>query len=165
MFQFRDPGPLIDGDLELVLLEACPGDPLLGLVPVYRFEMRRVGQPQALGAIELRVGSTVHLVTYAGHIGYGVNREQRGHGYAARACKLLLALARSHGIETLWITCNPDNVASRKTLERLGAEYVERVDLPDDTDMYRRGERKKCRYRLDVPVSAEPSAVPLPPNG
>ena len=42
------------------------------------------------------------------------------------------------------ITCNPDNLPSRRTLERLGGDLLEIVDLPPDNDMYQRGERQKC---------------------
>jgi len=150
MFQFRDPGRLIDGDLELVLVEKRPGDPSRNHVPAYKFKMTLAGQGVEVGAIELRVGDSDHIVMYAGHVGYRVNPEHRGHRYAARACRLLLALARRHGLETLWITCDPDNVASRRTCELAGAELVRIVDLPQDTDMYQRGERRKCRYRLDL---------------
>ena len=154
MFQFHDPGTLIDGDLELVLVEKRPGNPGQNYVPVYKFKMTLSGQGAEIGAIDLRVGNTAHIVMYAGHVGYRVNPAHRGHRYAARACKLLLPLARRHGLETLWITCNPDNVASRRTCELAGAELVEIVDLPQDTDMYQRGERQKCRYRLDLCGSA-----------
>lgn len=150
MFEFRDPGRLIDGELELVLVEEYRGDAAKEYVPAYRFKMRLVGQDEDIGRIELRVGNTEHLIMYAGHIGYGVNPEHRGHRYAARACRLLLPLARSHGLRTIWITCNPDNAASRRTCELAGAEFVEIVALPEDTDMYQEGERRKCRYRLDL---------------
>ena len=30
-----------------------------------------------------------------------------------------------------------------------GAELVEIVDLPEDNDMYQKGERRKCRYLLE----------------
>jgi tagatose 1,6-diphosphate aldolase len=61
-----------------------------------------------------------------------------------------MPLARRHGLYALWITCNPENVASRRTCELTGAEFVEIVDLPPESDMYERGERRKCRYRLDL---------------
>ena len=151
MFEFHDPGKLIDKDLELVLVEKYPGDPAIGYVPAYKFRMTLVGQDKEIGHIELRVGNTNHIVMYGGHMGYGVIPEHRGHRYAARACRLLLPLAASHALETIWITCNPGNTASRRTCELAGAELVEIVDLPEDTDMYREGERRKCRYRLDLP--------------
>jgi predicted acetyltransferase len=150
LFKFQDPTRLIDDDLELILVEKYPGDPTVGYVPAYRFKMVLVGQDKRIGSIELRVGNTEHVVMYGGHIGYGVDPEYKGHRYAARGCRLLLPLARSHGLKTLWITCNPDNIASRRTCEILGAELVEIVDLPEDTDMYQEGERQKCRYRLDL---------------
>jgi predicted acetyltransferase len=149
-FQFHDPGRLVDGDLELVLMEKYAGDPAKGLVPAYKFQMQLVGQEETVGSIELRVGNTNHIVMYAGHIGYGVAPEHRGHHYAARACRLLLPLARRHGLKTVWITCNPDNVASRRSCELAGAKLLEIVDLPADTDIYREGEHQKCRYRLDL---------------
>jgi tagatose 1,6-diphosphate aldolase len=140
----------MDQDLELVLVARIPGDPAKNHVPVYKFQMRRASQDENVGAIELRVGNTKNIVMYGGHLGYRVFSKHRGRRYAARACCLLLPLARSHGLKTLWITCNPDNIASRRTCELVGAELIEIVDLPKDTDMYQRGERQKCRYRLEL---------------
>ena len=149
-FEFHDPGKLVDADLELVLAEKYPGNPDIGFVPAYRFKMRLAGGDQDIGHVELRVGNPRHIVMYGGHIAYGVLPEHRGHHYAARACRLLLPLARRHGLNPLWITCNPDNIASRRTCELAGATFVEIVDLPVDTDMYLEGERQKCRYRIDL---------------
>jgi tagatose 1,6-diphosphate aldolase len=137
---------LADRELELHLSERTLGDPARNWVPAYRFEMR-VGGRKA-GSISLRVGSNDYIEFYAGHVGYGVEYAFRGHHYAARACKLLFELARHHGMTSLWITCNPENVASRRTCERLGGELVDIVDLPAETDMYKEGERQKCRYRI-----------------
>jgi predicted acetyltransferase len=150
LFEFHDPGRLIDEDLELVLIDKYPGDPTFRWAPAYQFKMARLGQDDLVGRIDLRMGNSEHILMYAGHIGYGVEVAHRGHHYAARACRLLMPLARSHGLRELWITCNPDNIASRRTCELAGAIFVEIVDLPKDTEMYLRGERKKCRYRLDL---------------
>lgn len=147
---FLDPGELVDGDLHLVLTARLSGDPRRGYVPAYDFEMRRLATSVPMGYIHLRNGQTKHVVMYAGHIGYCVATEFRGHRYAARSCKLLLPLARAHGLNPLWITCNPDNLASRRTCELLGARLVEIVPTPKDSEMYLSGERYKCRYRLDL---------------
>lgn len=150
MFEFYDPGRLVDGELELVLDQKDEANVALGLVPQYRFRMRRNDTGEYAGGINLRVSNQPSIVLYAGHIGYGVNAEQRGHHYAARACRLLLPLAKLHALNPVWITCNPDNYASRRSCELAGARLVEIVDVPPDNDMYLRGELQKCRYRIDL---------------
>ena len=150
-FRFLDPGPLVDGDLVLVLVRRNPADPVKGWVPWYDFEMRTPDHRGALaGSINLRIGHTRGLVQYGGHIGYGVRPEFRGRHFAARSVRLLLPLARALGFTTLWITCNPDNWPSRRTCELAGGTLVEIVELPPDNDMYKEGERQKCRYRFDL---------------
>jgi predicted acetyltransferase len=141
---------LQDGDLVLSLMESSPGNAAKGRVPFYKFHMSTDGSGIPIGSISLRIGDAEELVLYFGHIGYGVEPAHRGHHYAERACRLLLPLARSHGLDTLWITCNPENLPSRRTCEKLGAVLVETVDVPRRCDLYRQGERKKCRYRLDL---------------
>lgn len=149
-FTWMDPGTLSDRDLELVLAARCPADPARNYVPVYKFAMYRTDHPRPVGHIDLRVGHTRRIEMYGGHIAYGVDPEHRGHRFAARACRLLLPLARRHGVNPVWITCNPDNPASRRTAELAGGTLVGTVDLPVDIDMYLEGERQKCRYRIDL---------------
>jgi predicted acetyltransferase len=194
-FHFIDPGPLVDGELELVppsaadveevlrscqhplsrlesacrstrqqlmdFLRAAPagrqrGDPDRGRVPSYHFWMKLrpttsyVPPVLMAGGLGLRIGHSLDLEMYLGHIGYNVFPPARGRRLAGRACRLLLPLAKAHGMTTLWITCNPDNWPSRRTCERLGAELVGIVALPPDHVLYHRGERNKCRYRIDL---------------
>lgn len=149
-FKWLEPGELADNDLMLFLTEKSSADPAKGYVPAYKFELRLRGQRETIGNNDLRVGDTERLRMYGGHLAYGVAPNFRGHHYAARGCRLLLPLARQHGINELWITCNPDNIASRRTCELAGAVFVEIVDLPEDIDMYQEGERQKCRYRIDL---------------
>ena len=59
-------------------------------------------------------------------------------------------LAKKHGINPVWITCNPDNWASRRTCEIAGGKLIEIVDIPKHNDQYKIGERQKCRYRFDL---------------
>jgi predicted acetyltransferase len=149
-FEFLDPGELRDNDLMLKLVELRPEDSDRAWVPCYMFYIMSAESGRRAGEIQIRIGDTDHLRLYGGHIGYGVRPEFRGRHFAARSLRLLIPLARRHGLSELWITCNPDNFASRRTCELAGAEFVEVVDLPPDTDMYREGERQKCRYRLDL---------------
>ena len=149
-FKFLDYQPFTDGEIEVVIREKRPGDERKGYVPAYWFDILLNGSLEPIGQLDLRIGNTRHLVMYGGHVGYSIKEQHRGHNYAAKACNLIKNVAIDHGLKTLWITCNPDNYASRRTCEILGCELVEIVDLPEDTDMYRWGERQKCRYRWDL---------------
>lgn len=123
-----------------------------GIVPAYHFwmEVESSGLVGVAGAVALRIGSSRDLRMYYGHVGYHVYPPFRGRHYAERAVRLLLPLARAHGMDRLWITTNPENQASRRTCERLGAELTETVPVPRRHPLYLRGDHAKCRYRLDL---------------
>jgi predicted acetyltransferase len=141
------PLELRHGDLELRLADYSIHS--FHRVPTYFFRMMSQFSQSELGTINLRVGSTMHLEQYAGHIGYGVHPQYRGHHYAARSLRLLLPLARRLEIDPLWITCDPENAASRRSLEIAGAEFVEIVDVPEECGIRKYGGKlRKCRYRL-----------------
>ncbi len=149
-FRFHEPEPLIDGDLELLLTDTRPGNPHRDHVPVYVFQMRKVGQKLQIGSLSLRIGDTEHIEMYAGHIGYSVEPAHRGNRYAARSCELVFPLAAEHGVNPVWITCNPDNYPSRKTCEIVGGKLIETVPIPRDNTLYAPDTTLKCRYRVDL---------------
>ena len=146
-FRFKAPGRLVDGDLELVLTGRQPADPIKRRVPGYEFEMRRIGTTTRLGLIRLRIGSA-RALRYPGHIGYEVDEPHRGHRYAARSCRLLQPFALAHGLTAVWLTVDPENIASQQTCKLIGARYVETVRIPRDHEMYRSGARYRRRYCL-----------------
>jgi tagatose 1,6-diphosphate aldolase len=149
-FQFLDPGELRDENVILQLVATRAADPAKGWVPYYVFHILSAKTLARAGEIHLRIGDTTHMRLYGGHVAYGVRVEYRGSHFAARALKLVQPLARRHGLSELWITCNPENIGSRRTCELAGAQLIEIVDLPPHVDMYQEGERQKCRYRLDL---------------
>ena len=129
-------------------------DPRHQIVPGYTFWMRFVdGHPAPVrmaGSVGLRLGCTPSIELYYGHLGYHVLPPARGRHFAERACRLLFPLALAHGYHTLWITCNPDNLASRRTCERLGAVLIDTVLVPPDNPLHQQGDTHKCRYRLEL---------------
>ena len=144
--EFVESLPLREGDL--ALQGAVYAAHEFHKVPTYFFRMINTCSGLELGYINLRVASTPHIERYAGHIGYGVHPAHRGHHYAARSVALLVPFARKLGLDPLWITCDPENKASRRTLELAGAEFVEIVDVPSDCGIFQSGHPRKCRYRL-----------------
>ncbi len=61
-------------------------------------------------------------------------------------------------MRALWITYKPENMASRRTCELVGARYVETIRVPKSHEMYAAGFRHLRRYRID----ARTLALPLP---
>lgn len=141
---------LRDGELILDFAKYLPGDANLERAPAYHFRMLHAATGEAMGDIELRNGNYSGILLYSGHFGYEVYPAFRGNHFAERACRLLIPVAHHLGINPLWITCNPENAASRRTCERLGAELVEIIDVPKYINLHARGDRRKCRYRVDT---------------
>jgi len=141
-----------DGDLLLEPLALKPH--AVHLVPTYFFRMTHAITGDQLGRINLRTESTEHVVRYAGHIGFEVQPAHRGHHYAARALRLLLPLAHRLGIDPLSITCDPDNLASRRTCELAGAKLLEVVDVPATCIIHKAGHPRKCRYLLSTTIAS-----------
>jgi len=144
----------------LDFLRAAPmghqnGDASTGRVPAYHFWMLadpEIGDPpiQIAGAIGLRIGMTPEIELYSGNIGYHVYPAARRRRFAERSCRLLFPLARRHGLSRIWITCNPDNAASRRTCERLGGKLIDVVVIPREHPFRSRGETEKCRYLIEL---------------
>ncbi|WP_187265454.1 GNAT family N-acetyltransferase [Reinekea thalattae] len=136
---------LFGDSVGLVYNRVIPASEALEAVPAYLFNIVLLnGTP--IGQIDLRLGSKPSLLKYGGQLGYGIRRGYRGHSYAAEACLLLKTVALEEGFSELWITCNPDNIASIRTCEKIGATYIERVDVPQGSELWRRGDRAKLRY-------------------
>jgi len=61
-----------------------------------------------------------------GHIGLSIAKEYRGKGLGLKSTKLLIEKARNEfGIEDILFTNEPENLASRKMCEKLGAELTD----------------------------------------
>jgi predicted acetyltransferase len=76
-----------------------------------------------LGRVSLRHTLNGQLLTWGGHIGYGVRPTARGRGVATTALALMLPIAADMGIDPVLVTCDVDNEPSRRTIERNGGIY------------------------------------------
>lgn len=62
-------------------------------------------------------------------IGYALARAHWGKGYATEAARAAVAwLLSTHEVDELWASTKPDNVGSRRVLEKLGMTLVETGD-------------------------------------
>ncbi len=145
MFEFQDFDYLTDGEIDLKIEEKAPSNEEKGYVPVYKYRITLHKSDDGIGSIDIRIGNNENLY-YGGHIGYMIKESYRGNSYASKACKIIKNVAVAHGMNRLIITCNPDNLPSRKTCEKAGLKLKEIVNLPPYNEMYERGERQKCIY-------------------
>lgn len=142
--------PLSDGEIRLALTGAGPADGKTGYVPFYRFDILQESDGTIVGRCDLRIGY-VRGTYYGGNIGYAVLPDYRGHHYAEKACRILFSLAKRHGMPYLYISCDADNLPSRRTLEALGGELVETRVLPSYTELYQEGARGlHCTFRFSL---------------
>ena len=149
---------LADDEIELRLLRVLyPGDlsarppeaRFLSAALEYRFAIHRRMDGLRVGRIHLRVTDDPLILRALGHAGYAVDEAHRRNGYAARAVRLIVGLARVCGVAPLWVLIEPDNVASRKTVERAGFTQVDEVDtLPEGTALGLG--LRVCRYTIDA---------------
>jgi predicted acetyltransferase len=75
-----------------------------------------------VGRISIRHRLTPFLREIGGHIGYGVRVARRGEGHATAMLAAALPVAFDLGIDPALVTCDVDNLASRRVIERNGGE-------------------------------------------
>ena len=134
-----------DGVIDLPPLELEPPMRSLGFGEYYDYEIRPAGRRRQAGQISLRLGESAGIY-YFGHIGYHVDPPYRGRHWALRACRLLEPLLRQCGAASVVITCDPDNLPSKKTIEALGAVLERTVDVPENLQRQWGLSPRKCRY-------------------
>lgn len=73
-----------------------------------------------LGRISIRHRLTTSLREIGGHIGYDIRPSARQRGYATAMLAAALPVAHSLRIDPALLTCDEDNLASRKVIEANG---------------------------------------------
>ncbi|GAB3551658.1 GNAT family N-acetyltransferase [Arthrobacter tumbae] len=73
-----------------------------------------------IGRVSIRHRLNEYLLSVGGHIGYAVLPAFRRRGYASLILEAALVEAHGLGIESVLLTCDADNLASKATIERHG---------------------------------------------
>lgn len=84
-----------------------------------------------LASTHLRHRLSPGLLLEGGHIGYVVRPDCRGRGLGTRLLALVLEKARHLGIERALITCDSDNLASARVIEKNGGQPWSAVVSPE----------------------------------
>jgi predicted acetyltransferase len=112
----------------------------LGYVEGEQFMLMNEGETRILGMIAFRHYLNQSLEKTGGHIGYSIRPSEQRKGYGKAMLSLCLDKCNSLGLEKVLITCDDDNVGSRKTIISNGGifdgkvyaetRYVERYWVP-----------------------------------
>ncbi|MED0936596.1 GNAT family N-acetyltransferase [Bacillus mobilis] len=73
-----------------------------------------------VGFVNIRQRLNEELLRESGHIGYSVHPNKRRQGYATKQLKLALYEAQKLGLQKVLITCDKANIASAKTIQKVG---------------------------------------------
>jgi predicted acetyltransferase len=90
--------------------------------------------------------STSYLLTYGGHIGYSIRPSRRRLGYGKTILALILDAAGEMGLKRVLVTCDSDNIGSRKIIEHNGGQFESAMSMTSRTF---RAEGRKSSKRID----------------
>lgn len=92
---------------------------------------------EVVGRLSLRTKLNDFLARIGGHIGYAVVPRYRMNGYATDMLNQSLEISRSLGISKVFITCDVDNLPSRRVIEKCGGAFEGITDYPELTKQKR----------------------------
>ena len=99
-----------------------------GLVPDSTLFALDTGTNTFVGAVNIRHTLNEYLLRYGGHIGDGVRPSRRGEGIATQMIALALEECRRLGIRRVLMTCDKDNIASARTIQKNGGMLENEVE-------------------------------------
>ncbi|MCQ2966348.1 MAG: GNAT family N-acetyltransferase [Alphaproteobacteria bacterium] len=139
---------LKDSEIYLYLIKTNEANFEKNWAPSYNFNVCLLDGTK-IGYLNFRVDNS-KITKYCGNVGYSIDEKYRGNHYSAKAVKLILQFAKSHGLKYILITCETTNIASNKICEFLDAKYVETLQVPETHEMYLDGNRILNVYKIDI---------------
>jgi predicted acetyltransferase len=82
-----------------------------------------------VGRSSIRFELNDHLLVQGGHIGYAVRPPYRRRGHATEILRQSVVVARASGVGRVLVTCDDDNLGSRKAIEANGGVLENVVDI------------------------------------
>ena len=99
----------------------------IGLVPASVYWL--VDEGDFIGHVSVRHCLNAALERWGGHIGYAIRPSQQHRGYGSKILKRVLPVVRALGIEKALVTCDKDNFASRRIIEKNGGLLADESEV------------------------------------
>ena len=96
-----------------------------------------------VGRVSIRHTLNDHLLKVGGHIGYDIIPSERKKGYGTALLKFALIKAKEFGIDKALLTCDEDNIGSRKIIEGAGGILENIIEGENN-------EPNKCRFWIQI---------------
>ena len=112
-----------------------------GVLPYEDFWLME--QNDWIGLLTLRPQINEQLLHSGGHIGYVVRPSKRRGGYGTTLLRLGLDKARERGLRSVLLTCDEDNIGSRKIIETNGGQLENAVVVAGQA-------ARKLRYWINL---------------
>ena len=114
--------------IELVKRRARGEDLPEGWVPETSFWV--ISNRDVVGTMSLRHPLNDNLRNVGGNVGYLTHPRHRRNGVATFALREGLRILATWGLAEALVTCNDDNIASIRTIERAGGRRIEDAQYP-----------------------------------
>ncbi len=97
-----------------------------GRVPSTTFWL--IENDRFLGEIRVRRKLSGALLNFGGHIGYEIRPSERRKGYGTKMLEMALVYAKEIGLSRVLLTCDDDNIASARVIEKNGGILENKVE-------------------------------------
>lgn len=143
----KPPLNLSSGPIRLIFEKMVDVEPGGELVPFYHFKIADK-KGAIVGHINFKVGDTSHVRQCVGHVGYEILPEYRGNSYSYYAYNAIRPFIRVF-YDKVILTTDPENIPSIRTIEKLRAEFLNEIMVPEHDPSYRSGSKQKRRYEWE----------------
>lgn len=114
-----------DASLERLEMYASGVNLPAGHVPSSEFFL--LGEGKLIGRVGIRHRLNRGLEIIGGHIGYDIRPSERNRGFGTLILHLALVKARGIGLKKVLLTCDADNFASARVIEKNGGRLDKQI--------------------------------------